>query len=491
MRHISDVLPDEQRVSEENENAAAASIAMLEYLWSSRGEGAREVAWKVPLLAADGTARRAGQRRLMVPPVPMWPEAARPFAEAYPPGRVLANHYADAVEHENLLEALATWGTAHRGLLVMSPRVELPDRSLRVIAADPEEVADARLRGTEFKQIALLEPEIINYCRQSRERAQALLGLIVCYVGPEDNSWRSTVEMSARTPEGEKQVRLTPSLWLADIKSKTWIRVEEEEDVTHHVPNPELLRGLIDPLWLEGNRDGADLLVRHFGMDALDVRLLAAASDEEARQRLRGGLARIVEIAGDNPQVIEDLAAKAEQRKRGVVRMRNLGLTVQDSVKQALERLGLQVEFIDRGYDYHVTTVSVREEDAEDLSASFEFGGYKVEVKTTTTGEARLTPLQAETAVNEPRSFVLCVVDLRDFDGDVHQVDWTTTDVSARCRFVSGQTLPIDATLTSVRNARGSDVPIRNETALRYAVRPDLWQWGLDLDRWVQDAFAH
>ena len=44
--------------------------------------------------------------------------------------------------------------------------------------------------------------------------------------------------------------------------------------------------------------------VRHFGMDALDVRLLAAARDEESRQRLRDGLARIVEIAGDSPELI-------------------------------------------------------------------------------------------------------------------------------------------------------------------------------------------
>lgn len=170
--------------------------------------------------------------------------------------------------------------------------------------------------------------------------------------------------------------------------------------------------------------------------------------------------------------------------------MRNLGLAVQESVKHALKRLGLKVKFIDRGYDFHVTTVGDREEDPEDLSVSFELGGYKVEVKTTTTGEPRLTPLQAETAVNEPRSFVLCVVDLRDFAVDVHQVDWTITDVSAHCRFVSGQSLPIDATLASVRNARGSDVPIRNEIALRYAIGPDLWQRGLDLDTWVRETFV-
>ena len=337
-------------------------------------------------------------------------------------------------------------------------------------------------------QIAILEPEISNYCRRSRERAVTLLGLIVRYVAPEDASWRTMVEISVSAPGEDKRVKVTPSLWLADLRSKPWIPVERDEDVTHHIPNPELLRELIDPSWLQGNRDGADLLVHHFGMDALDVRLLAAASDEEPRQRLRGGLARIVESA-DGLQDIEELAVKAEQRKRDIERMRNLGLAVQESVKLSLERLGLSVEFFDRGYDFYVM-VDVREGDTEDLSASIHFGEYKVEFKTTTTDEVRLTPLQAETAVNDAGAFVHCVVDLRDFDGDVHQVNWTTTVVAGSCRLVYGRSLPIDETLTSVHDAQGSDIPIRNESALRYAVRSNLWQLGLALDQWVQNALV-
>jgi len=490
VRHIADALPDEKGVSEENRNVAAASITLLEYLWNSQGEHARKMAWEVPLLAADGTARRAGHRRLMVPPVPTWPETAQAFAEAYPPSRVLAVDYAAAADAETLLEALADWGIAHRHLLEVGQREELRDRGLRAIAADPEEVTGAVLRGTELMQIALLEPEIINYCKQSRERARALLGLVVRYVAPQDQSWRSTLETHVQTPEGEKQVHLTPSLWLADLRSKPWIPVEGEEDVTHHLPNPKLLSELIAPEWLEDNRDGVDLLVRHFDMDELDMRLLAAAKDEEERQQLRDRLARIVELAGNNPKVIEDFAVKAEQRKRDVEQMRSLGLAVQEAVKAALERCGLKVEDVDRGYDFLVTAISVREDVPEDLSAYFEVGEYKVEVKATTTNEARLTPLQAATAVSDPQSFVLCVVDLRGFDGDVHKVDWTTADVSSRCRLVSGGNLPVRETLTLVLDAEGQSVPIRNSTALRYAVGAGLWERGLDLDQWVRDAFT-
>lgn len=295
--------------------------------------------------------------------------------------------------------------------------------------------------------------------------------------------------LPVRTPAGEKQASLTPTLWLSDLRTKPWIPVEDEADVTHHPANPELVRGLLDPTWLGGNASGADLLVRHFGIDALDVRLLAAASDEETRQRLRDSLAQIVEAVGDNSQVIEELAVKAQQHRRDVERMRKLGLAVQASVKAAMEERDLDVDDVDHGYDFYVTPVEVREDDPEDLSSHFKVGGYKVEVKTTTTGEARLTPLQAATAAGEPDVFVLCVVDLRDFDGDVHQVDWSAEDVSGRCKLTVGRDIPAAATLSFVENAENSDVPIRNTTALRYAVPPELWEEGLDIDEWVEIAF--
>lgn len=489
VQRLADALPADQLVKNEAESSAAATLDVLEYVWTSRGDEARELAWKVPLLAADGTARRAGQRRLMAPPVPAWPDIARTFAKAYPASRVLADRYATVSTAEMLLKALTRWGISHGSLLGISKRDELRDRALRVIASNPDEVVSAVLREPQFMQIALLEPEILNHCKQSRALAQTLLGLVLCYVAREDASWRSTVAASVRTSQAEKQVQLTPSLWLSDLRSKPWIPVEDEDEVTHHPPNPELIRELIDSVWLEDNTDGADLLVRHFGMDALETRLLAASSDDEVRRQLRDRLAKIVEVAGHNPQIIDDLLAKAVQRQRDVNRMRHLGLAVQERVKIALQRRDLTVDDIDRGYDFLVTAVTVLDADTDDVSAYFEVGKYKVEVKATTTGEARLTPLQAATSATDDE-FVLCVVDLRSFQGDVWAVDWSTQDVSARCHFLSGVALPMNETLTMVRRAEASEIPARNTTALRYAVRPDLWERGLCLDAWVDVTFG-
>ncbi|MEA2952831.1 MAG: hypothetical protein QOJ96_2351 [Alphaproteobacteria bacterium] len=246
--------------------------------------------------------------------------------------------------------------------------------------------------------------------------------------------------MSVRTAQGEKKVLLTPTLWLSDVRSKPWIPVEEDGEDVDHPATPTLVRDLLDPSWLEQNPDGADLLVKHFGIDALDVRLLAAANTEEERQKLRNSLARIVEAVGGNAQVIEEIVVQAQQRQRDVNRMRKLGLAVQERVKAAMERRGLTVGDVDHGYDFLVTPVEVTEDGPEEWSSHFEVAGYKVEVKTTTTGEARLTPLQAATSAAEPDAFVLCVVDLRNFPGDVHQAIGPTRMYLHRASLFRGRT---------------------------------------------------
>jgi hypothetical protein len=49
--------------------------------------------------------------------------------------------------------------------------------------------------------------------------------------------------------------------------------------------------------------------------------------------------------------------------------------------------------------------------------------------------------------------------------------------------------LPIGETLSHVRQAEGSAVPIRNTTSLRYGVPSALWVSARGLDEWVKDAF--
>ena len=68
-------------------------------------------------------------------------------------------------------------------------------------------------------------------------------------------------------------------------------------------------------------------------------------------------------------------------------------------------------------------------------------------------------------------------------------MDWSLEGVSDRCKLTFGRDIPAGETLSFVENAESSDVPIRNTAALRYAIPPELWEDGIEIDEWVETVF--
>ena len=203
-------------------------------------------------------------------------------------------------------------------------------------------------------------------------------------------------------------------------------------------------------------------------------------------KEVRASLARLLETGGDDPQFYEALAAEVDakrQRGREVNQCRNMGLAVQEAVGAALRRHDLRVKLVDRGFDYEValSTGDV----THDFGSKFEIGPYLVEVKATTTGEARLTPLQAATASENHSTYVLCVVDLRD-EAVERTSDWTADRVEPLAKLVADIGGRVEETYHQVESARALDVSIRNESALRYEVSPQIWETGVSIADWVE-----
>jgi hypothetical protein len=229
-----------------------------------------------------------------------------------------------------------------------------------------------------------------------------------------------------------------------------------------------------------------ELLRRFFGFDALDLQLLAAP-DDESRQELRDDLARLVELAGANPEMLREVETELRVKKKraqDTERCHKLGRGVQAAVKRALEAQGLTVTVAHVGYDFDVSY-----SDLNDAASTFQVGEYFVEVKATTQGDAKLTPRQAETASEQADRYVLCVVDLRGIPEERLDEPWSIEDVSALARLVPQIGARVQGTWKLVKKARASEVPLRNDSALRYAVPPEVWQEGCSIREWVKAAF--
>lgn len=482
VRLLEKQFPKADQLSDANRGLVLASIRLLDYL-AREGERVTALAVRVPLLACDGTFARTSAQRKMMSPVEAWGAKARPFHAAYSPDRILAPEY----NGTNAVPALVKWGLAFPDPLIrMTPADPIKGDRLRSLAIESEITDDVHIQGVEFSQIALMH-ELLPRC-QEREQAASLLGLALCYMAPTDVSWRQTRVAAGRRSGADVPVSVRGALWLADLRARAWVPVRSDQGKTSQVvPTPELVKSLLDPTWLHENAAAIELLGEFFGFDALDLQLLAAF-DEDSRQELRDRLARIVKLANADPaalgQVEEELQTK-KKRARDVARCRKLGLDVQAAIRLALEERNLEVRVVDVGYDFDVSY-----RDLDDLASECEVGSYFVEVKATTQGDARLTPKQAEVASQRSDRYVLCVVDLRGVPDERLDQQWGASDVLAITRLLPQVGRLVQGTWELVEKARVSEIKLRNESALRYAVRPDAWEGGLSIADWISTTFS-
>ena len=464
-----------------------AAVRLLDHLWHSRGADSVSMASQIPLLAANGLAVRSSSDRPFMAPPRTWPTAAQPFAHAYPPNRVLNDLYAGSDEHEvpNVTPALANWGIALVDPVIRTTH-DLQDR--RLAALTDEQTAGVVIPRLQMSQIALLQPEVLNRCQDAFDRAKALLGLVLCHVARHDETWKQPQRVQGTRQDEHIELSIRRALWIADLKVRAWVPVPGEDgQLQKMVASPATIKDLLDVTWLHDNNDAIELLSECFGFDQLELRLMGITRDDGERDALRTNLAKLIEVGGADAKLYARLAEEVEadrQRHRDVERCRNLGLAVQEAIGAALSSYNLDVELVDRGFDYKV---AVSGDDVfADAGRLLEIGSYLVEVKSTQTGQARLTPTQAATASATVDRYVLCVVDLRQAR-DAELESWTPESVEKFAKMVPDVGNQVRPTYKNVEAAKHSmEVSIRNDSALRYEVTPELWEAGMSIAAWVE-----
>lgn len=490
IRHLDEIIPEDESCDDDTVQYQIGSTRLLLHLANTQGKGGAALAKKVPLITAGKTSVRWSQDRMMLAPAAKWDSRARPFANAYPPNRVLADLYAGSADGSipSTLECLVEFGIAIADPLTSDTPSELRAHRLQAIAQGESD--GVTVSGVLLSQVALLQPEVLNRCQEGIDEAKCLLGLVLCYIAPQDQRWREIVSVAGRRAREDVKLNVRGALWLADLKSRAWVPVPGEDGKPIKMrAEVKTLEHLLDAKWLEGNEPAIALLSEEFGFDELELRLLGLAPDPGRRRELRGGIAKLVETGGSDPSFYTSLASQIDEQRRqarDIERFKKLGLAVQAAIQKALEARGLKVKLVDHGFDYEVSNPNVY----ESAAATVQVGSYLLEIKATTIGEARLTPTQAETAAKEPARFVLCVVDLRGLTDEELSDEWTADRVTPLAKLASGVGTFLGETCELIADARESTVGIRNEAALRYEVPESLWKNGTSIDSWIAQLVA-
>jgi len=484
---LKSVMPESHTIAPEHA-AVSGSIRLVDYIARSRGKDGADIAREIPLLTRDHRAVHIVPTQRLLSPVLAWAPAARAFVSIYANSRVLADVYCgDALDVPPVVEALADWGFVYPGPLVnqIIGGSDIKRDRLRHLVTDTTIDLDGlTIASGEFSQVALLH-EVFERCRDNRDVAADLLGLVLTYVAPNDPNWESTRLFDAHRGNDAAQVPVRPALWLADLLGKAWVPVGMDETPRLVVPDPDAIRSLLKPEWYADNEPAVRLLGQVFGLGVLDLRL--AGMSPELREEIEESLAEMVKVLGEDPSkyrdLFEELKARAkveEQRDR----WRRLGRAVEDAVKACLENLGLNVAVVDRGFDFHVAYRTFDEGGVELV-----LGDRLLEVKATTANSVRMTPLQASTAARTP-DYALLVVDLRGLPE--HRLDepWTNDDIIQLSHIVDDVSAKVANTWHLIEEAREEVVRISGENALRYEVPGAVWTLGVAIPVWIGRAFV-
>ena len=508
LEKLDSILPDDSKFEVGSDLLALRSSARLAVYIGEKEDTQR--LRRCPLLTADDTVVYLTGNQQILAPVSHWPESARPYAGLYTKNRILSDRYCTDEELSPVIDFLVLSGLVIPAPLFRGRRAEIRNANLlRAMLSDRKEVTKTTVKEGLFWQIAFLTTDLVQRCGENPELAKLLLDFVINVASIEDESWRTFQEVSGSRDGEQIKLSLRSAIWPFELKVHSWIPVSdsENEGFVSVRANESNLRDLFEQDWLRDNTTAVDLLHEVFGFSQLTL-ILYGLDDKEVEgdlvkllrqpKLLQSTVANLglVQSVVENPEAVELITNSSseelqqmkeqldEKNRQSELRERNrrFGFSVQKALASAIESHGLDLKLVDAGYDYEVYP---RPLDGELDGTSFKVGSYRLEVKATTTGDVRLTPLQAKTASKCPNRFILCVIDLRNQEP---KQDWEPSEIAPFAKIITNMGADVINVFTEVEELSAPDksVHLCNEKMLRYGVSPDIWQNGISIDEWVQ-----
>ena len=360
-----------------------------------------------------------------VAPVGAWPEDLRPFADLFPPNRILADDFFEALPNIESWQLLVEQSLV-KTEVVVSNREHFskfyPDSPL------PEEVGHQTVELVPVTDL-WSRPVVMDRVRDSQERAVLFWRFLTDWLVKRE---LKSLEIAEAACECGERHRYFPAAWIEPLRENNWIRLpNDRRDKANAQSIAHLLRAIEDwdPNSLSENSTASKLLDA-IGVSRLGLMQELVAKDDKSRAVLDNSFINILAAVGNDlgnlehaRQYMEDLnedqdlpamLAERRERRRQIHNNQRLGSLVETLVKQNLEAEGFDVRRTGIGSDF-----AIEFNDVTRLELSKSGRTWLVEVKATRDNRVRMTDTQAATAVNEGESFLLCVVPVEGESADL------------------------------------------------------------------------
>ena len=430
-------------------------------------------------------------------PIMGWPENLREFSSLFPPSRIVSHRVFDLVPDPAIWRMLEQQGHIRIDVVMNNAsNVErfLPDEPL----TDGDHRTVDTVPVSDLVFLAKDRIGMMERVRNSPDRARLFWRFLTEWLAVYDIEG---LEMREANCSCGGTHRYFPANWLIPLVENRW--VPQGDNRRDRATPQSLARLLRNSDWtpapmIEGSP--ALKLLDSMKIAHLDLMKEFIVNDDEARAKFDSTMTNIlVSTGGDLSHVsefVEDMKtdtglathlAERRNQRRIVHENQRLGEHVENLVRQALESEGFVVTRTHIGSDFEIE-YDLTESDTEiGIELSRNGRRWLIEVKATRNQRVRMTPKQAETAVQEGANFLLCVVPIGNEETDLDQ-----ECVRADMRFVQdigSRVEPLCSHLDDLNEFRngapssgGDDIQLEIQAGTaRIRVDNTVWQDGISL----------
>lgn len=369
-------------------------------------------------VVTQGNAQKLDSNRPLLKPVGKWASGSTNYSDLFPKDYILDVAYASHLTDDN-------WKILESSYLICSSLIyRRPERDIeQCVLEDPlveineqnkhELQAEVNINGLYYLEEK--DKGVIDAVRHSRPKATMFISFLFRYLAHADSSWNEPVPVNCSCG---KEHKLIPCGWIAPLKERQWVPLGGKK---YGYFNADNIVSLVEPQFLDeiARDDSCVALLQRLGVgisdlfrikipdpkDRLAADRLAArmyAVDAESRALLSAVL--------DDPGT-QEIARQHLEQKRITERNRKVGAQLEQLVKTALESEHITVLRTGIGSDYEVEYDFIENGQEQALI----IGKYLLEIKSTSTGDVRMTLAQGNKAVNlssEYNGYILSVCQL-------------------------------------------------------------------------------
>ncbi|MDB6109418.1 MAG: histidine kinase, partial [Pedosphaera sp.] len=435
-------------------------------------------------------------------PIAVWTEAARPFVDLLPASAILHSRYAEVMKEAQQWQPLASNGFLH-----LSPLYEteatvqdfLPDEPLSDDEKKAELNSTATHRRTEVAFLSGDDRSIIGRARSSQTRALSLIHFILEYLLPAD---AHALDVEAAKCNTGAEHRFFPANWLTPLRRRVWVPIGDKKSEPPSAESLAILLAKESALLKRMGEERVSQFLKAIGVSPADLMLRSVGRDDPERVSLIQSLSVITTAAGNDPERVKALAGAIQQdpeiltlvedrraRQETVKRNQALGQLVEDLFVEAFKGTGIRPKRTGPGHDYRIIPAAGEEDDAAQIEIAGPAGPVFVEIKATTTTEARMSVKQVSEAVPHKDHYFLCVLASTDTHPDVEAFKAKArfvTDIGQRFEYLWSEYLSMKMTLDLTQKTEGGLAIELSGQQVKFRVGEDVWIAGLDFSATLQ-----